>query len=127
MTTRIAFASSSSAVAAEADDESIQNVRRSSRREALFKSTSLFATTAAFALSLNAKPAFAVGAAKRTSVEEKELAKEQRKAALRAAAERAAQTGVGGSAFSDSEYMVGEDHTPNAHSHQEEGSKGSFV
>ena len=88
-------------------------------------------TTAAFALSLTslicAKPALAVGAAKRTSVEEKELAKEQRKAALRAAAERAAQTGVGGSAFSDSEYMVGEDHTPNAHSHQEEGSKGSFV
>ena len=126
MTTRIAFASSS---AAEADDDDdARNVRRSSsRREVLFKSTSLFATTAAFALTTNAKPAFAVGAAKRTSVEEKELAKEQRKAALRAAAERAAQTGVGGSAFSDSEYMVGEDHTPNAHSHQEEGSKGSFV
>jgi len=123
--TRIAFASSSGA---EADDDA-RNVRRSSsRREALFKSTSLLATTtAALALSLNAKPALAVGAAKRTSVEEKELAKEQRKAALRAAAERAAQTGVGGSAFSDSEYMVGEDHTPNAHSHQEEGSKGSFV
>ena len=125
MTKRIAFASSSAA--AEADDDA-RNVRRSSRREALFKSTSLFATTtAALALSLNAKPALAVGASKRTSVEEKELAKEQRKAALRAAAERAAATGVGGSAFSDSEYMVGEDHTPNAHSHQEEGSKGSFV
>jgi len=126
MTRRIAFAS---AAAAEADDDDARNVRRSSsRREVLFKSTSLLATTtAALALSLNAKPAFAVGASKRTSVEEKELAKEQRKAALRAAAERAAQTGVGGSAFSDSEYMVGEDHTPNAHSHQEEGSKGSFV
>ena len=125
MTRRIAFAS---AAAAEADDDDARNVRRSSsRREVLFKSTSLFATTTALALSFNAKPAFAVGASKRTSVEEKELAKEQRKAALRAAAERAAQTGVGGSAFSDSEYMVGEDHTPNAHSHQEEGSKGSFV
>ena len=73
-----------------------------------------------------AHPSFA-GAEKLSSVEEKELAKERRKAAVRAAAERAKETGVGGNAFSDSEYMVGEDHSPNAHSHQEEGSKGSFV
>jgi hypothetical protein len=72
-----------------------------------------------------AHPSFA--AEKLSSVEEKELAKERRKAAVRAAAERAKETGVGGNAFSDSEYMVGEDHSPNAHSHQEEGSKGSFV
>jgi hypothetical protein len=74
-----------------------------------------------------AHPSFAAGGEKRASVEEKELAKERRKAAVRAAAERAKETGVGGNAFSDSEYMVGEDHSPNAHSHQEEGSKGSFV
>ena len=61
------------------------------------------------------------------SLEEKERAKDARKRALRAAAERAKETGVGGAAFSDSEYMVGEDHSPNQHSHQEEGSKGSFV
>jgi hypothetical protein len=74
-----------------------------------------------------AHPSFAASGEKRSSVEEKELAKERRKAAVRAAAERAKETGVGGNAFSDSEYMVGEDHSPNAHSHQEEGSKGSFV
>ena len=74
-----------------------------------------------------AHPSFAAGGEKRASVEEKELAKERRKAAVRAAAERAKETGVVGNAFSDSEYMVGEDHSPNAHSHQEEGSKGSFV
>ena len=73
-----------------------------------------------------AQPSFASGE-KLSSIEEKELAKERRKAAVRAAAERAKETGVGGNAFSDSEYMVGEDHSPNAHSHQEEGSKGSFV
>ncbi|CAL6378264.1 unnamed protein product [Bathycoccus prasinos] len=81
------------------------------------------ATTIGFT---TAHPSFA-GAEKLSSVEEKELAKERRKAAVRAAAERAKETGVGGNAFSDSEYMVGEDHSPNAHSHQEEGSKGSFV
>jgi hypothetical protein len=80
------------------------------------------ATTIGFT---TAHPSFA--AEKLSSVEEKELAKERRKAAVRAAAERAKETGVGGNAFSDSEYMVGEDHSPNAHSHQEEGSKGSFV
>ena len=69
--------------------------------------------------------AFAKGG--KSSLEEKERAKDARKRALRAAAERAKETGVGGAAFSDSEYMVGEDHSPNQHSHQEEGSKGSFV
>ena len=83
-----------------------------------------------FATCTTAQPSFAAGASgeqKLSSIEEKELAKERRKAAVRAAAERAKETGVGGNAFSDSEYMVGEDHSPNAHSHQEEGSKGSFV
>ena len=83
-----------------------------------------------FATCTTAQPSFAAGASgeqKLSSIEEKELAKERRKAAVRGAAERAKETGVGGNAFSDSEYMVGEDHSPNAHSHQEEGSKGSFV
>jgi len=82
-----------------------------------------------FATCTTAHPSFAAGSGeqKLSSIEEKELAKERRKAAVRAAAERAKETGVGGNAFSDSEYMVGEDHSPNAHSHQEEGSKGSFV
>lgn len=87
----------------------------------------LVATTVMAIGGFTAHPSFAAGGEKRASVEEKELAKERRKAAVRAAAERAKETGVGGNAFSDSEYMVGEDHTPNAHSHQEEGSKGSFV
>ena len=87
----------------------------------------LVATTVMAIGGFTAHPSFAAEREKRSSVEEKELAKERRKAAVRAAAERAKETGVGGNAFSDSEYMVGEDHTPNAHSHQEEGSKGSFV
>ena len=86
----------------------------------------LVATTVMAIGGFTAQPSFAAGE-KLSSVEEKELAKERRKAAVRAAAERAKETGVGGNAFSDSEYMVGEDHSPNAHSHQEEGSKGSFV
>jgi len=87
----------------------------------------LVATTVLAIGGFTAHPSFAAEREKRSSVEEKELAKERRKAAVRAAAERAKETGVGGNAFSDSEYMVGEDHSPNAHSHQEEGSKGSFV
>ena len=112
------------------EEEHATNTR--SRREVLkILPTSgvvaLVATTVMAIGGFTAHPSFAAGGEKRASVEEKELAKERRKAAVRAAAERAKETGVGGNAFSDSEYMVGEDHTPNAHSHQEEGSKGSFV
>ena len=111
----------------EEERATTNNKTRRSRREVLkILPTSgvalVVATTIGFT---TAHPSFA--AEKLSSVEEKELAKERRKAAVRAAAERAKETGVGGNAFSDSEYMVGEDHSPNAHSHQEEGSKGSFV
>ena len=112
----------------EEERATTNNETRRSRREVLkiLPHTSgvalVVATTIGFT---TAHPSFA--AEKLSSVEEKELAKERRKAAVRAAAERAKETGVGGNAFSDSEYMVGEDHSPNAHSHQEEGSKGSFV
>jgi transposase len=109
------------------EEEHATNTR--SRREVLkilpTSGVALVATTMAIG-GFTAQPSFAAGE-KLSSVEEKELAKERRKAAVRAAAERAKETGVGGNAFSDSEYMVGEDHSPNAHSHQEEGSKGSFV
>ena len=109
------------------EEEHATNAR--SRREVLkilpTSGVALVATTVAIG-GFIAQPSFAAGE-KLSSVEEKELAKERRKAAVRAAAERAKETGVGGNAFSDSEYMVGEDHSPNAHSHQEEGSKGSFV
>lgn len=109
------------------EEEHATNAR--SRREVLkilpTSGVALVATTVAIG-GFTAQPSFAAGE-KLSSVEEKELAKERRKAAVRAAAERAKETGVGGNAFSDSEYMVGEDHSPNAHSHQEEGSKGSFV
>jgi transposase len=109
------------------EEEHATNAR--SRREVLkilpSSGVALVATTVAIG-GFTAQPSFAAGE-KLSSVEEKELAKERRKAAVRAAAERAKETGVGGNAFSDSEYMVGEDHSPNAHSHQEEGSKGSFV
>ena len=113
------------------EEERATNAR--SRREVVLKilPTSGVALVAATTVAIGgftiAHPSFAASGEKRSSVEEKELAKERRKAAVRAAAERAKETGVGGNAFSDSEYMVGEDHTPNAHSHQEEGSKGSFV
>ena len=112
------------------EEERATNAR--SRREVVLKilPTSGVALVAATTVAIGgftiAHPSFAAGE-KRSPVEEKELAKERRKAAVRAAAERAKETGVGGNAFSDSEYMVGEDHSPNAHSHQEEGSKGSFV
>ena len=112
------------------EEEHATNAR--SRREVVLKilPTSGVALVAATTVAIGgftiAHPSFAAGE-KRSPVEEKELAKERRKAAVRAAAERAKETGVGGNAFSDSEYMVGEDHSPNAHSHQEEGSKGSFV
>ena len=112
----------------EEEHKTTNNAR--SRREVLkiLPYTSGVALVVATAIGgfTTAHPSFA-GAEKLSSVEEKELAKERRKAAVRAAAERAKETGVGGNAFSDSEYMVGEDHSPNAHSHQEEGSKGSFV
>lgn len=113
------------------EEERATNAR--SRREVVLKilPTSGVALVAATTVAIGgftiAHPSFAASGEKRSSVEEKELAKERRKAAVRAAAERAKETGVGGNAFSDSEYMVGEDHSPNAHSHQEEGSKGSFV
>ena len=112
----------------EEERATTNNATRSSRREVLkiLPYTSGVALVVATAIGgFTAHPSFA--AEKLSSVEEKELAKERRKAAVRAAAERAKETGVGGNAFSDSEYMVGEDHSPNAHSHQEEGSKGSFV
>jgi hypothetical protein len=112
----------------EEEERATTNTTRS-RREVLkiLPHTSGVALVVATAIGgFTAHPSFASGE-KRSSVEEKELAKERRKAAVRAAAERAKETGVGGNAFSDSEYMVGEDHSPNAHSHQEEGSKGSFV
>lgn len=111
----------------EAREEEHANAR--SRREVLkILPTSGVALVATMAIGgFTAQPSFASGEQKLSSIEEKELAKERRKAAVRAAAERAKETGVGGNAFSDSEYMVGEDHSPNAHSHQEEGSKGSFV
>jgi len=110
----------------EEEHKTTNNAR--SRREVLkILPTSGVALVVATAIGgFTAHPSFASGE-KLSSVEEKELAKERRKAAVRAAAERAKETGVGGNAFSDSEYMVGEDHSPNAHSHQEEGSKGSFV
>ena len=111
----------------EEEERATTNTTRSRREVLKILPTSgvalVVATTIGFT---TAQPSFA-GAEKLSSVEEKELAKERRKAAVRAAAERAKETGVGGNAFSDSEYMVGEDHSPNAHSHQEEGSKGSFV
>ena len=117
----------------EARDEEERATNARSRREVVLKIlpyTSGVALVAATTVAIGgftiAHPSFAAGE-KRSPVEEKELAKERRKAAVRAAAERAKETGVGGNAFSDSEYMVGEDHSPNAHSHQEEGSKGSFV
>ena len=113
----------------EEEERATTNTTRRSRREVLkiLPHTSGVALVVATAIGgFTAHPSFASGE-KRSSVEEKELAKERRKAAVRAAAERAKETGVGGNAFSDSEYMVGEDHSPNAHSHQEEGSKGSFV
>jgi hypothetical protein len=110
----------------EEEERATTNTTRSRREVLKILPTSgvalVVATTIGFT---TAHPSFA--AEKLSSVEEKELAKERRKAAVRAAAERAKETGVGGNAFSDSEYMVGEDHSPNAHSHQEEGSKGSFV
>ena len=112
----------------EEERATTNNKTRRSRREVLkiLPHTSGVALVVATAIGgFTAHPSFA--AEKLSSVEEKELAKERRKAAVRAAAERAKETGVGGNAFSDSEYMVGEDHSPNAHSHQEEGSKGSFV
>ena len=113
----------------EAREEEHANAR--SRREVLkilptSRVALVVATTTMAIGGFTAQPSFAAGE-KLSSIEEKELAKERRKAAVRAAAERAKETGVGGNAFSDSEYMVGEDHSPNAHSHQEEGSKGSFV
>ena len=117
----------------EARDEEERATNARSRREVVLKilPTSGVALVAATTVAIGgftiAHPSFAAPGEKRSSVEEKELAKERRKAAVRAAAERAKETGVGGNAFSDSEYMVGEDHSPNAHSHQEEGSKGSFV
>ena len=49
-----------------------------------------------------------------------EAAKEARKAALRKAAEDSAATGVGEAAFAESEYSVGEDHSPNSHTRQDE-------
>ena len=116
----------------EAREEEERATNARSRREVVLKilPTSGVALVAATTVAIGgftiAHPSFAAGE-KRSPVEEKELAKERRKAAVRAAAERAKETGVGGNAFSDSEYMVGEDHSPNAHSHQEEGSKGSFV
>ena len=111
------------------EEEHATNAR--SRREVLkilpTSGVALVVATTTMAIGgFTAQPSFAAGE-KLSSIEEKELAKERRKAAVRAAAERAKETGVGGNAFSDSEYMVGEDHSPNAHSHQEEGSKGSFV
>lgn len=68
--------------------------------------------------------------------------KEERRAALRAAAaaakeqeleaENAAERGDSrktvqdiGDVFGESEYSVGEDHSPNSHSHQEEGAKSA--
>ena len=114
----------------EEEERATTNNKTRSRREVLkiLPHTSGVALVVATAIGgfTTAHPSFASGE-KLSSVEEKELAKERRKAAVRAAAERAKETGVGGNAFSDSEYMVGEDHSPNAHSHQEEGSKGSFV
>lgn len=44
--------------------------------------------------------------------------REARKAALKAAAEDMKATGKAENAFAESAYSVGEDHTPNSHSHQ---------
>lgn len=52
-------------------------------------------------------------------------AREARKAALKAAAEDMKATGKAENAFAESAYSVGEDHSPNSHSHQEEGAKTS--
>ena len=102
-----------------------EQTKTKSRREVLkILPSSGVALVATMAIGCTAQPSFAANASgeqKLSSIEEKELAKERRKAAVRAAAERAKETGVGGNAFSDSEYMVGEDHSPNAHSHHEEG------
>ena len=76
------------------------------------------------------------------STEEAIKKKEERKAALRAAAaaakeqemeaENAAERGEFrktvqdiGDVFGESEYSIGEDHSPNSHSHQEEGAKSA--
>lgn len=61
------------------------------------------------ALAKNAKEAAAAAAA--------------RKEALRKAAADVKSTGRDENVFADSPYAVGEDHSPNAHSHQDEGAK----
>jgi hypothetical protein len=50
-----------------------------------------------------------------------EAAKEARKAALRAAADQSAKTGIGGTAFEEPEFSVGDDKSPNTHTRQDEG------
>ncbi|CAL5230023.1 g13467 [Coccomyxa viridis] len=52
-------------------------------------------------------------------------AKEERRAALAKAAEDMKSTGKAESAFEDSGYAVGEDHSPNSHTRQEEGARTS--
>ncbi|CAK0784135.1 hypothetical protein CVIRNUC_007338 [Coccomyxa viridis] len=52
-------------------------------------------------------------------------AKEERRAALAKAAGDMKNTGKAESAFEDSGYAVGEDHSPNSHTRQEEGARTS--
>eukprot|EP00884_Botryococcus_braunii_P013743 jgi/Botrbrau1/2236/Bobra.101_2s0064.1 len=86
------------------------NISRLDRRAALTLLVGLPALVApAAALAVDAKAAA--------------QAKEARKAALRAAAEDMRTTGKSENAFPESAYSVGEDHSPNSHSHQEEGAK----
>ena len=49
-----------------------------------------------------------------------EAAKEARRAALRAAAEESSRTGVGSQVFEEPERSIGDDHTPNTHTRQDE-------
>mmetsp|Transcript_12746 Transcript_12746/g.42041 ORF Transcript_12746/g.42041 Transcript_12746/m.42041 type:complete len:133 (+) Transcript_12746:882-1280(+) len=83
---------------------------KQSRRSALLSGAGLAALLAA-------------PAAQAKSLEDAERAKAERRAALRAAAEASATTGRAESAFADVVNSVSEDHSPNAHGHQDEGLK----
>ena len=85
----------------EEEERATTNTTRRSRREVLkilphTSGVALVVATTTMAIGgFTAQPSFAAGE-KLSSIEEKELAKERRKAAVRAAAERAKETGVGG-------------------------------
>jgi len=69
---------------------------------------------------LAAGAALLPGAARARDLAAAEAAKEARRAALRKAADDSAATGVGEAAFAESEYGIGDDHTPNTHTRQDE-------